>query len=79
MSSAAERHRLTRLALTTWGEVAEMLAERGEVWPNTDPMTWGVGLQLAMARMQALAEASTLIGGPDLHQLISLYEQETTR
>ncbi|GAA1113718.1 hypothetical protein [Nocardiopsis metallicus] len=78
MSNKTERTDLTNLALKEWGTVVEILAERGEVWPNTDCTRWGPGLTRAMDRSQTLTEACAIIGADDardLGRLSDLYDR----
>ncbi|MEV2277688.1 hypothetical protein AB0I72_19080 [Nocardiopsis sp. NPDC049922] len=80
MSTAAERDRMTELALTEWETVAELLAARGETWPDTDVTRWGPGLAMAMERVKALADACKVIGAreaSDVGRLADLYEART--
>lgn len=78
MSTKAERAALTKMALTEWGVVLEILTERGEVWPYTNPSQWGPGLTGAMERVKALTEACAVIGADDARDtdhLADLYDR----
>ncbi|WP_304452927.1 hypothetical protein [Nocardiopsis sp. YSL2] len=80
MSTASERKTLTEMALDEWGTVSEILADRGEVWPDTDISRWGPGLMMAMERAKALAAACKVVGvaeAADIGRLADLYEART--
>lgn len=82
MSTKAERADLIEMALKEWGVVVEILAERGEVWPNTDPTRWGPGLTRAMDRAQTLTEVCAIIGAGDardIGRLADLYDRTHSR
>ncbi|MEU0857460.1 hypothetical protein ABZ352_18755 [Streptomyces griseofuscus] len=40
MSNRTERDAIGELLLKEWKDFAEVLADRGETWATTDPMTW---------------------------------------
>jgi hypothetical protein len=80
VSTASERRVLTELALDEWGVVVEILADRGESWPDTDVTRWGPGLAMAMERAKALAAACKVVGvaeAADVGRLADLYEART--
>jgi hypothetical protein len=78
MSTRSERATLTAMALDAWATVFEILADRGETWPHTDPTRWGPGLNLAMERARALSAAWGGVGAAearDIDRLSTLYER----
>ena len=74
MSTKAERSAMTDLALQAWNDVVTILAERGEVWPNTNCLRWGPGLNGAMERARALTQACALIGVDEARDIARLDE-----
>lgn len=62
MSTQRERDAILALGVQEWHVVEEILAERGETWPDTDTTRWGAGLHAAFREVRTYATCLEVLG-----------------